>query len=288
MTKPTTTPLIWPAEDLWLALVALLPGLTVEVLPEIDSTNTELMRRARAGQTDPVLLVAEAQTAGRGRLGRAWHGQAGSALTFSLGLPLAPQDWSGLSLAVGLSLARSLDPQGDLGVRLKWPNDLWVARPGTPQGWGKLAGILIETAVATGHAAAQPTSSAAWGASPVQARYCVVGVGINVAPPLAEGLSTAPLGLQDLQSGITAPEALMKVAAPLLATVLAFERTGFAPLQNAFNARDALRNVAVTLSDGRTGIARGVDALGALLVATDLGQEAITSAEVSVRPQASA
>jgi BirA family biotin operon repressor/biotin-[acetyl-CoA-carboxylase] ligase len=283
MPKPTT-PLIWPAEDLWLALVALLPGLTVEVLPEIDSTNTELMRRAREGQTDPVLLVAEAQTAGRGRLGRAWHGEAGSALTFSLGLPLAPHDWSGLSLAVGLSLARSLDPQGDLDVRLKWPNDLWVARPGTPQGWGKLGGILIETAVATGHAAAQPASHAAWGASPVQTRYCVVGVGINVAPPVAQGLSTAPLGLQDLQSGITAADALMKVAAPLLATVLAFERTGFAPLQNAFNARDALRNLNVTLSDGRHGVAKGVDATGAMLVDTAQGQQAISSSELSVRP----
>jgi BirA family biotin operon repressor/biotin-[acetyl-CoA-carboxylase] ligase len=279
-----TTPLIWPAEDLWLALVALLPGLTVEVLPEIDSTNTELMRRARAGQTDPVLLVAEAQTAGRGRLGRAWHGEAGRALTFSLGLPLAPQDWSGLSLAVGLSLARSLDPQGDLGVRLKWPNDLWVARPATPQGWGKLAGILIETAVATGHAAAQPLSNAVWGASPVPTRYCVVGVGINIAPPVAEGLSTAPLGLQDLQSGITAPDALMKVAAPLLATLLAFERTGFATLQNAFNARDALCNLNVTLSDGRHGVAKGVDATGAMLVDTAQGLAVVSSAELSVRP----
>ena len=139
--------MIWPAEDLWLAMVALQPGLTVEVLPEIDSTNTELMRRARAGQTEPVLLVAETQTAGRGRLGRPWHGEVGHALTFSLGLMLKPADWSGLSLAVGLSLARSLDPHGELGVRLKWPNDLWVKRPDTPLGWGKLAGILIETAL---------------------------------------------------------------------------------------------------------------------------------------------
>jgi BirA family biotin operon repressor/biotin-[acetyl-CoA-carboxylase] ligase len=81
---------------------------------------------------------------------------------------------------------------------------------------------------------------------------------------------------------------LAKVAAPLLATVLAFERGGFAPLQNAFNARDALLDMPVTLSDGRTGIARGVDATGALWVDTDLGQEAITSAEVSVRPRTAA
>jgi BirA family biotin operon repressor/biotin-[acetyl-CoA-carboxylase] ligase len=269
--------MIWPAEDLWLAMVALQPGLTVEVLPEIDSTNTELMRRARAGQTEPVLLVAETQTAGRGRLGRPWHGEVGHALTFSLGLMLKPADWSGLSLAVGLSLARSLDPQGALGVRLKWPNDLWVQRPHSPTGWGKLAGILIETALPTGmnHGSDQGRA---------QGRYCVVGVGINIAPPVADGLSTAPLGLQDLQSGITAPEALMKVAEPLLATLLAFERTGFAPLQNAFNARDALSNLNVTLSDGRHGVARGVDATGAMLVDTDQGQEAISSSEVSVRP----
>jgi BirA family biotin operon repressor/biotin-[acetyl-CoA-carboxylase] ligase len=239
------------------------------------------MRRARAGQTEPVLLVAETQTAGRGRLGRPWHGEASHALTFSLGLMLKPADWSGLSLAMGLSLARSLDPQGALGVRLKWPNDLWVKCPlastNTPTGWGKLAGILIETALPTGMSYGSDQGRE-------QGRYCVVGVGINIAPPVAEGLSTAPLGLQDLQSGITAPEALTKVAEPLLANLLAFERTGFAPLQNAFNARDALRNLNVTLSDGRHGVARGVDATGAMLVDTEQGQEAISSSEVSVRP----
>ena len=265
--------MIWPAEDLWLAMVAQQPGLTIEVLPEIDSTNTELMRRARAGQTEPVLLVAETQTAGRGRLGRPWHGEVGHALTFSLGLMLKPADWSGLSLAVGLSLARSLDPQGALGVRLKWPNDLWVQRPHTPTGWGKLAGILIETAMPAGLDHHSDPG-----------RYCVVGIGINIAPPVADGLSTAPIGLQDLQAGITAPEALMQVAGPLLATLQAFERTGFAPLQNAFNARDALHNLPVTLSDGRQGIARGVDTTGALLVDTEQGQETVSSSEVSVRP----
>jgi BirA family biotin operon repressor/biotin-[acetyl-CoA-carboxylase] ligase len=277
--------MIWPAEDLWLAMVALQPSLTVEVLPEIDSTNTELMRRARAGQTEPTLLVAETQTAGRGRLGRPWHGEAGHALTFSLGLMLKPADWSGLSLAVGLSLARSLDPQGALGVRLKWPNDLWVKRPpvstDTPTGWGKLAGILIETALPTGIGR---SGQEGLSHGREQGRYCVVGVGINIASPVAEGLSTVPLGLQDLQNDITAPKALMQVAEPLLATLLAFERTGFAPLQNAFNARDALLNLNVTLSDGRHGVARGVDASGAMLVVTDRGQEAISSAELSVRP----
>ncbi len=263
---------MWPAEDLWQALVAWQPGLTVEVLPQIDSTNTELMRRARAGQNESVLLVAETQTAGRGRLGRAWHGQAGDALTFSLGLPLRPRDWSGLSLAVGLSLAQSLDPDGVLDVRLKWPNDLWVAQPGPSRGWGKLAGVLIETAL---------------GASvdSEHSRYCVVGVGINIAPPQAPGLSTPALGWQQLSPRASAPSTLTQVALPLLQTLLAFERDGFAPLQTQFNDRDALRDCPVSLSDGRVGIARGVDFDGALRVETAQGSERITSAEVSVRPQ---
>ena len=98
-------PIRWPAEALWEAVVPLLPGFTVEVLRTIDSTNTELMRRARTGQCEPILLVAEQQTAGRGRLGRVWQSDAGASLMLSLGLPLAPKDWSGLSLAVGVSVA---------------------------------------------------------------------------------------------------------------------------------------------------------------------------------------
>ncbi len=67
----------WPAEAIWESVEPGLPGFTVEVLPEVDSTNSELMRRARAGLTDPTLLVAERQTAGRGRLGRNWLSGAG-------------------------------------------------------------------------------------------------------------------------------------------------------------------------------------------------------------------
>ena len=118
----STTPTRWPAEDLWLEIAPRLPGFTVEVLPEIDSTNTELMRRARSGQVDPIVLVAESQTAGRGRLGRQWINQPGDCLMYSLGLMLQPADWSGLSLVVGLSIAESLQAAPDasaprLGVK---------------------------------------------------------------------------------------------------------------------------------------------------------------------------
>jgi BirA family transcriptional regulator, biotin operon repressor / biotin---[acetyl-CoA-carboxylase] ligase len=251
----------WPAEAIWQAVAPALPGFTVEVLPQIDSTNTELMRRARAGQLDPVLLVAEQQTAGRGRLGRGWHSGPGASLTFSLGISLAPKDWSGLSLAVGASLAESLHP----AIGLKWPNDLWVTDR-------KLGGILIETA------------SFGAAATPESPRYAVIGAGLNITPRDAEGLSTAPAWLQAFLPGIDPAAALLRIAEPLVRNVQAFEALGFAPFQARFNARDVLRDRDVVLSDGTAGTAHGVTDTGALLVHTASGMKTITSSEVSVRP----
>ena len=155
MTAPLTPPIRWPAEAVWEALAPVLPGFTVEVLPEVDSSNSELMRRFRghAGappQTEPTLLVAEQQSAGRGRLGRSWQSRRGDSLTFSLGLCLQPADWSGLSLVVGISLAESLDPlnTGPTRIGLKWPNDLWLCGPASAKdgegGERKLAVGLAE------------------------------------------------------------------------------------------------------------------------------------------------
>ena len=287
MTAPT--PLRWPAEAIWEAASPLLPGFTVEVLPEIDSTNTELMRRARQDRTEPVLLVAQTQTAGRGRLGRSWvsgaaQGQADAvraravdaatlpSLTFSIGLPLAAVDWSGLSLAVGVSLALSLHAD----IRLKWPNDLWVNDC-------KLGGILIET-TPLGEAAQAAYASTRPYVTAVPARYVVVGVGLNIALPQGLGLSTPPAALQDLLPAIDAPLALGRVAVPLLQTLKRFEATGFAPFAPAFAARDALAGRDVTLSDGTIGVAGGVDEGGALRVRTAQGWVSVNSAEVSVRP----
>ena len=275
-----------------------LAGFSVEILPEIDSTNTELMRRARAGRTEPTLLVALQQTAGRGRLGRSWlsgvasgvasgaapssaalpqaAGEAAhsTSLTFSLGLLLKPAAWDGLSLAVGTSLACSLHDR----IQLKWPNDLWIDGR-------KLAGILIETAPAADGA-----------------RYAVLGVGINLLPRPPEGLSTAPAALSELLATISTAQALERVAAPLLRDVLQFEREGFAAFASRFAARDALQGRQVNVlaahpgpagiagepasPAGASGTAQGVNAQGALLLRTAAGVQAITSSEVSVRPVA--
>ncbi|MBK5204698.1 MAG: biotin--[acetyl-CoA-carboxylase] ligase [Polaromonas sp.] len=271
----------WPAEAIWEAVVPALPGFTVEVLPSIDSSNSELMRRFRGGgatppRSEPVLLVAEQQSAGRGRLGRSWHSQRAGSLTFSLGLPLQPADWSGLSLVVGISLAESLDPEntGNTRIGLKWPNDLWLSGP---QDERKLAGILVETASWEG------------------LRYVVIGVGINIRAlqlPTDSALSEAapamaavpPGGLQELHPGLDAAATLLRVVPPLVQAVQAFEHFGFAPFQARFAARDVLSGRAVQLSDGSQGTAHGVGENGALLVHTVAGMMEITSSEVSVRP----
>lgn len=277
-----TAPIRWPAEAVWEAVAPLLPGFTVEVLPSIDSTNTELMRRARAGQTEPTLLVAEQQTAGRGRLGRVWQSDVGASLMLSLGLPMAPRDWSGLSLAVGVSVAESLqptlpplEPGQPPRIGLKWPNDLWLS------GDRKLGGILVETASFVAPQAAQPATTHG-----TAARYVVVGIGINVLPRSGEGMSMPPGSLQDVEPGLDAPAALLRIVPPLVAMLQGFEACGFAPVQPRFAARDVLQGRPVTLSDGQTGTAHGVGEDGALLVHTAQGMQAVTSAEISVRPAA--
>lgn len=277
-----SAPLRWPAEALWEAVAPQLPGFTVEVLPSVDSTNTELMRRARAGQVEPVLLVAEQQTAGRGRMGRAWHSQAGDSLTFSLGMPLAPVNWSGLSLAVGVSVAESLQPVVPPAggavprVGLKWPNDLWLGGRG---GDRKLGGILVETA-----SFVVPQGAAAGVAGAGSARYVVVGVGLNVRPQPGEGMSLPPGSLQEVEDGLDAPAALLRVAAPLVGMLQSFAAYGFAPMQPRFALRDVLQGRTVQLSDGTSGMAHGVGEDGALLVHTAGGMLPITSSEISVRP----
>ena len=291
---PAITPIHWPAEAIWQAVAPSLEGFTVEILPSIDSSNSELMRRFRgnplgspanpynAPRPEPTLLVAETQSAGRGRLGRSWHSRRGDSLTFSLGMALQPVDWSGLSLVVGISLAESLDPQNEDGRRigLKWPNDLWLTGP---EGERKLAGILVETATLEG------------------ARHVVIGVGINIRPlepgvalalDLAVAAPTATLGpaaippgyLQQLLPDMDAAAALLRIVPQLVQDVQAFERFGFSPFQARFARRDVLSSRAVRLSDGTEGTAHGVGENGALLVHTAAGMKEITSSEVSVRP----
>ena len=285
----------WGADALWQQLVPLLPGLSVEVLHSTPSTNSALLERARvlpedrrdgdavvvrrsvesaafgrrAADLQPCLLVAEHQSGGRGRQGRSWKSVPGASLTFSLGLPLALADWSGLSLAVGVALCDALDPApsraGAPRLGLKWPNDLWLVDAG---GAGrKLGGILIETVAA--------------GAQ----RLAVIGVGLNVLPFAAADLNTGFAALGELDPTATAPAVLARVALPLVQALKLFEREGFGAFMERFAARDLLRGrvLRTTRTDVPQGIGRGVSPQGALLVETPVGIVTVISGEVSVR-----
>lgn len=300
----------WGAEALWRQLEPLLPGLGVEVLARLESTNSELLDRARgagrgtprgaqrgadrtgapsgtvpghgrrAEDAQPCLLVAEHQTRGRGRLGRDWRSSAGASLTFSLSLPLQPRDWSGLSLAVGVAIADALDPRtdGPPRIALKWPNDLWLLdAPGRGR---KLGGILIET-VAQG-----------------DRRTVVVGIGLNIRPPAGSagsvasadpdaGLAHGLASLEELDPAATAPGTLAAIALPLVQALQRFEHEGFAASHAAYARRDLLVGQPLTTLGGTQslqGRGEGVGEDGALLLRLADGRlERIVSGEVSVR-----
>ncbi|MEN9452645.1 MAG: hypothetical protein RLZZ369_1704 [Pseudomonadota bacterium] len=256
------------AEVIWQNSIQSCPGLSVDVLPSVGSTNTVLMEQARKGLTTPTLLTAVTQTAGRGRQGRQWAAQPGDSLTFSLGLPLRleqiPGGGSALSLAVGLALASAIDAAfAQLGypappAQIKWPNDLWWQQR-------KLGGILIE-------ATSAPSLS-------TQQRWVVIGVGLNVRP--APGMPQSA-SLQERWPAeaprLTPGQVWTWVAPELIRAVLRFEQTGFVPLL-AGSADLASQE------PSQSGLAQGVNEQGALLVHTGDQIQTWTSGDVSVRLQ---
>jgi BirA family biotin operon repressor/biotin-[acetyl-CoA-carboxylase] ligase len=240
----------------------------LEIVDSVDSTNTLLMRRAQAGAASATVVAAEAQSAGRGRLGRSWHSGIGDGLTFSLlwRFMQGAGFLAGLSLAVGVALARAFEKMGVEGIGLKWPNDvLWKGR--------KVAGILIEMqGDALGPSAA------------------VIGIGINVR--LSDAVRRRiDQHAADLESavgrGLDRNAVLAAVLRELLDMLELFERRGFAPLRAQWERRHAFQDRAVTvlLPDGQraAGIARGAAEDGALIVESSGALRRFHSGEVSVR-----
>jgi BirA family biotin operon repressor/biotin-[acetyl-CoA-carboxylase] ligase len=244
-------------------------GIVLEICDTVDSTNTQLMLRAAQGAPSGLALAAEAQTAGRGRRGRVWQSGIGSTLTFSLLWRFAQgaRELAGLSLAVGVALARVLRAAGARDAQLKWPND--VVLPG-----GKLAGILIEMqGDVLGPSAA------------------VIGIGINVRsdPRVFAAVDQA---VTDLETATGVPADRNRLLAALLVELAAvleqFVVGGFAPLRDEWQALHAHQDqtVCLTLPDGREviGRARGVADDGVLLLETATGAARHHSGEVSLRP----
>ncbi len=232
------------------------------VLPRVDSTNAEALRRLAAGEPAPFWILAHRQTAGRGRRGRAWRSGRGD-FTASLALTPAggPQAAALRSVAAALALADAVAALGVAPARLslKWPNDVLLDGR-------KLAGILLESTRAGG------------------ALGLALGVGVNLGPPPAPA-TLEPGALPPVSLGQSVgPETLLDVLAPTMAHWegrLAAE--GFAPVRDAWLARAArLGEPIVARLPGREvrGRFRTVDAVGAVVLDTPAGPQALPAADI--------
>ena len=244
---------------------------TARVVFATASTNADLLQQVRRRQAlaGPELLLAESQVAGRGRLGRRWVSSPGGSLTASVALriarPLSALD--GASLVCGVAVHDVLRTH-HVRSTLKWPNDLLVDGR-------KLGGILVEA-----HALGAATA-------------LVVGIGLNVCNATDAGVDgrfdatdLSRSGLATVDRHVLAAE----IAVALDDAMSLFEAEGFEPFAARWNAADAFRDRAVRIGSAtgpvESGIERGVDGTGALLLDVDGIRRRIISGELSLRPAA--
>jgi len=240
---------------------------TLEVAWAVDSTNSELLRRGPAPGAS--VLLAERQTAGRGRLGRAWASPLGAQVCLSVrrGFDGGLARLGGLSLVAGIAVAEALRGLGYAEVGLKWPNDLVAAGH-------KLGGLLVE--------------GGGEHAGPVHA---VIGLGLNVRLPeaAAAGIDQPWTDLSRL-AGQCPPRTAIAAAVlgRLLPALEAFDRDGLAPFLPRYAALDALAGRPVRVLVGGAAVegrAAGLAPDGGLRVDTGAGERVFHAGEVSVRPR---
>ena len=245
--------------------------MSVEVVPETGSTNSDLLARVTS-LSQPTILIAEKQTAGRGRAGRSWLSAPGASLTFSIAWPffLAPQALLGLPLVIGVALAQALSSL-EVKVQLKWPND--VLKEGK-----KLAGVLIET---VNHP--QPMYPHH------QQTWAVIGIGLNLLMP--EELETKidrPVAEAAWLAQMDRNQLLAKLMHHLAFCLRQFAVSGFGTFVPMWNNLHAYAGQQVDILDqGKTilqGRAIGVDNSGCLLLQDQFGSIShVTAGDVSLR-----
>lgn len=242
---------------------------SLTILKVIDSTNSFLLKQLPEEKI--TVCMAECQTAGRGRRGRTWVSPFAKNiyLSFRMTLEGGVNVLEGLSLAVGVAIARASNVAGVADARLKWPNDvLWDNR--------KLAGVLIEIV-----------------GDPAGVCHLVVGVGLNVLTDnsMSMNISQPWVSLQEIAKLQPIPSigrnmiaaALIAEIVPLLAE---YEQHGFSAYRAEWEGLNAYTNRAVDVHIGSatvSGILLGVDATGALVLATDQGERVFHGGEVSLR-----
>jgi len=217
----------------------------------VDSTNERARALAAAGAPHGTLVTADEQSAGRGRHGRSWRAEPGSALLLSLVLRDLDTSDAILPLAAAVAVCEAAEEVAPVECRIKWPNDVWIERR-------KLAGILIE---------GRP-----------QQGWTVLGIGLNVTTTRFPGeLSETATSLRLAAPGSEGE--VDEVLGVLLEALTRWLNHPTAGVLAAWRSRDALRGEPIRWSGGR-GTAVGVDDAGALLVETPEGRLALQAGEV--------
>lgn len=263
------------AETISLACGEYAPWFHLQVLAQVDSTNRYLMQEGARGMPHGTCVIAQVQTAGRGRRGRTWLSQLGGSLTFSLlwRFQCGAAGLSGLSLVIGLALVRALHEARLTEVQLKWPNDLLVKFNGQ---WHKLGGILIEL-----QGDMEGPSAA------------VIGIGLNleVEQAMREQIEQPVLGVNQLSAHVINPNELLgKCLASMAWHLNQFVASGFASFQQDWTTQHAFHQQAVNvlLANGQVipGKVVGVAEDGSLLIETPQGQQRFNAGEISLRSAA--
>jgi BirA family transcriptional regulator, biotin operon repressor / biotin---[acetyl-CoA-carboxylase] ligase len=244
-------------------------GVALKVVDEIDSTSSKLLEMAAIGAPSGTCLAAEWQSAGRGRRGRSWVSSLGGSLTFSLlwRFDRGVGHLAGLSLAVGVAVARAMAACGVERVQVKWPNDI-VAD------FRKLAGILIET------------SGEMQGPS-----VAVVGVGVNyrLGERVVDRIDQPVTDVASCASAVPSrTQLLAAILRELASTLAAFEAGGFPVFRDAWRALHAYQGRRVRVLPPREAPfdAEVTDVApdGALVVTLPDGRSTpLSSAEISLR-----
>ena len=237
----------------------------IAIRDSVDSTNSELLRE---NGPHARVLAAEMQTMGRGRMGRSWLSEPGGSLTFSLAWKFdrGAGFLSGLSLAVGIALARAMASCGIEGIRLKWPNDVLYQ-------FHKVAGILIEVK-----------------GDMLGPTLAVIGMGINfrLSGAVRENIDQAVTGIDSIPGKSPGRNKLLAAILAELSDILeTFEERGFEAFRQEWCDRHAyhMKQVRMKLPSGKTEEGRvvGVSEKGEILIESSRGRLAFASGEVSLR-----
>lgn len=241
-------------------------GWSSTVLDSVDSTNAEAMRQIALRQGRPLLVLAEAQSSGRGRRGRSWVSPYGENLYYSLGLSVDGGDFPlvGLSLSVGLAVHAALRDLGCMDAGLKWPNDIHVNGK-------KIAGILVEVA-----------------GDPAGACQVVIGIGVNVNMHSDRlGIDQPWTSLREAVGVMVDRNALALVLSRRLAGYLEVHGCdGFSALQADWESAHLWQGAQVVLASGAQrieGRVLGVDKQGALRLDVAGEERQFSGGELSLR-----